>query len=68
MAASAWTSRRCATTRAVNQTQHLANSMQVFKDLVAVARSIKPDEVEAFRAERDYEGLELFILRKLMGR
>jgi hypothetical protein len=25
-------------------------------------------KVEAFRVERDYEGLEMYILEKLMGR
>lgn len=56
------------TTRPAQQTMHLANSLQIFKELLAVVRSIDAKEIEAYRAERDYEGLELFILRKLMGK
>jgi xylose isomerase len=56
------------TTKAVDQTKHLANSREMFLRLVEVARSIDAKQVEDFRADRDYEGLERFILGKLMGR
>jgi xylose isomerase len=56
------------TTRASDQTKHLVNSREMFLRLLAVARSVDEDKVEAFRAERDYEGLEMYILSKLMGR
>jgi xylose isomerase len=56
------------TTRPGDQTKHLANSRAIFLDLLALARSLDAEKVEAFRAERDYEGLERFILEKLMGR
>jgi xylose isomerase len=55
------------TTRQADQTKHLANSRAIFLHLVEVARSIDAAQVERFRGERDYEGLELFILKKLMG-
>jgi xylose isomerase len=56
------------TTRAVDQTRHLANSRQVFLRLLDVVRGLDTARVEAFRAERDYEGLEMHVLETLMGR
>ncbi|MBY0230544.1 MAG: hypothetical protein K2W96_14765, partial [Gemmataceae bacterium] len=56
------------TTKAADQTKHLANSKAVFERLVALCRSLDAGKVEAFRAARDYEGLEMFILEKLMGK
>jgi xylose isomerase len=56
------------TTRPADQTRHLANSREMFLRLLDVVRSVDTAKVEAFRAERDYEGLEMYILGKLMGR
>jgi xylose isomerase len=56
------------TTRAADQTKHLANSLSMFKRLLEVARGIDVAKVEAYRAERDYEGLEMYVLSQLMGR
>ncbi len=56
------------TTKPGAQTQHLANSKAVFEMLVGLARSVDEDKVEAFRTERDYEGLEMYILRHLLGK
>src|SRR3984893_15725441 len=47
------------TTRPADQTKHLANSRAVFLRLVEVAQSIDAGQVERFRQERDYEGLEM---------
>ncbi len=55
------------TTRPAEQTRHLANSREVFLRLLDVVRGVDADQVEAFRAERDYEGLEMYILKLLMG-
>ena len=55
------------TTKAADQTKHLANSRSMFLRLVDIARDMDPARVEAFRAERDYEGLEAYVLYKLMG-
>lgn len=55
------------TTKPSDQTKHLANSREMFLRLLDVVRNIDSDAVESFRAERDYEGLELYILKKLMG-
>jgi xylose isomerase len=56
------------TTKPADQTKHLANSREMFLRLLEVARSIDDAKIEEYRAERDYEGLELYILSKLMGR
>jgi xylose isomerase len=56
------------TTRPGNQTRHLANSRQMFLRLLDVVRRVDTEKVESFRAERDYEGLEMYILEHLMGR
>jgi len=56
------------TTRAAGQTQHLTNSREIFLRLVDVARSVDKEKIEAFRSERDYEGLERYILLHLLGR
>ncbi|MCI0459583.1 MAG: TIM barrel protein [Gemmataceae bacterium] len=56
------------TTRGADQTRHLANSKSMFQHLIAIARSVDVAKVESFRAERDYEGLEMYILETLMGR
>ena len=56
------------TTKAADQTQHLANSREIFMRLVQLARSLDVKKVEAFRGERDYEGLEMYIVDHLMGR
>jgi xylose isomerase len=55
------------TTRAADQTKHLANSREMFLRLVDVVRSVDTAKVEEFRSERDYEGLERYILLHLMG-
>jgi xylose isomerase len=56
------------TTRAADQTRHLANSREMFLRLLEVVRTVDAARVERYRAERDYEGLELYVLQKLMGR
>jgi xylose isomerase len=55
------------TTRATDQTRHLANSRAMFLRLLDVVRHIDTARVESFRAERDYEGLEMYVLSQLMG-
>jgi xylose isomerase len=55
------------TTKAADQTRHLANSLNMFKQMLGVVRSVDVEKVEAYRAERDYEGLEMYVLGKLMG-
>jgi len=56
------------TTKPEDQTRHLANSKRVFERMVELARSVDAGKVEGFRAARDYEGLELYIIEFLMGK
>jgi xylose isomerase len=56
------------TTKAEDQTKHLTNSKAVFLRLVDIVRSLDAARVEQHRAARDYEGLEMYILEKLMGK
>ncbi|HEV2950343.1 MAG TPA: TIM barrel protein [Gemmataceae bacterium] len=55
-------------TKPNDQTRHLANSREMFLRILDVVRSVDTDKVEAFRSERDYEGLEMYILGKLLGK
>jgi xylose isomerase len=48
-------------------TAHLKNSRELFLALVDKARTYDFRRVEEFRANRDYEALELYTLRHLMG-
>jgi xylose isomerase len=56
------------TTKQKDQTAHLTNSLQVFKDILKVVRSVDEKKVEAFRKTRDYEGLDLYIMQHLLGK
>ncbi len=56
------------TTRAADQTKHLANSLTMFKRLLEVVRGVDEAKVEEYRAKRDYEGLEMYVLERLMGK
>jgi xylose isomerase len=56
------------TTRPADQTKHLANSREMFLRLLDVVRDLDAEQIEEYRAERDYEGLEFHILGKLLGR
>lgn len=47
--------------------KHLSNSKAVFEALVDLATRIDRTEWQAYVDARDYEGLDLFILRNLMG-
>jgi xylose isomerase len=56
------------TTKPANQTRHLVNSREMFLRLLEVARAVDAAKVEQYRAERNYEGLEMYILEKVMGK
>jgi xylose isomerase len=55
------------TTKPEHQLKHLINSKEIFHKLVKVARTVDEVKVQAFRDDRDYEGLEAYILSHLMG-
>jgi xylose isomerase len=48
-------------------TAHLSNSRSLFLTLVEKVRTIDQKLVAQYRDARDYEALELYILRHLMG-
>ncbi len=56
------------TTKQADQTCHLSNSKEMFLRLLEVMRGIDAKKVEEHRAARDYEGLELYVVGKLMGK
>lgn len=55
------------TQRGAPVTAHLANSREIFLHLVDKVRSLDRATEQQFIEARDYEGLELFILKHLMG-
>jgi xylose isomerase len=55
------------TTKQADQTKHLANSKEMFLRLLDVVRSVDTKQIESYRAERDYEELERYVLKALMG-
>ena len=48
-------------------TKHLSNSRTIFLRLLEISRSIDESTLEAFRAARDYEALDLYIMQSLLG-
>jgi xylose isomerase len=56
------------TTKDADRTKHLTNSKEIFQALVELVRALDTAAIDDFRARRDHEGLEGYILRHLMGR
>jgi len=48
--------------------KHLSNSREIFLRLLDVSRSLSAAKMKAFIEARDYEGLDLFIIKALMGK
>jgi xylose isomerase len=55
------------TQKAEKATAHLSNSREIFLMLVDKVRTFPADVYEQCVAERDYEGLELAVLKHLLG-
>jgi xylose isomerase len=49
-------------------TQHLAHSREIFLLLLEVVKKIDRRRLEELRAQRNYEDLELFVIKSLMGK
>ncbi|MFC2125086.1 TIM barrel protein [Bacteroidota bacterium] len=49
-------------------TVHLTNSLEMFNHLLEKSRSVDEAKVEAFIKERDYEDLDLYIMKHLIGK
>lgn len=56
------------TQKAEGATQHLSNSREIFLALLDVVRSLDTARLDALIAERNYEQLEMEIIRALLGR
>ncbi|MFO0948163.1 MAG: TIM barrel protein [Planctomycetota bacterium] len=55
------------TTKVADRTKHLSNSKEIFLRLVDLVRSLDHSLIDEFRSNRDYESLELYIVKHLMG-
>jgi xylose isomerase len=49
-------------------TNHLSNSLEVFHMLLELSRSLDDKMVDSLIAERDYEALDLMIMKHLLGK
>jgi xylose isomerase len=56
------------TTKLEDSTQHLSNSRTMFLALLDIVRSVDEAKVKQLRDARQYEELDLMILKALMGR
>jgi xylose isomerase len=48
-------------------TMHLQNSREIFLRLLDISRSIDDNAVNDFISDRNYEGLDMYIIKKLIG-
>jgi len=56
------------TTKQADDTKHLANSRRMFLHLLDVVRGLDTKHVDALRAARDYEALDIYICERLLGK
>ena len=49
-------------------TKHLSNSREIFMHLLQIVRSLDNKFIEKCRMDRDYEELDLYIMKKLLGK
>lgn len=56
------------TQKAEVATQHLANSREIFLALLDVVRGLDQDRITGLISARNYELLEIEVIRALMGR
>lgn len=55
------------TTKQADDTKHLTNSLEMFKLLLKVSRSINRKKLEELRKKRDYEAIDMLIMKQLMN-
>lgn len=48
-------------------TKHLSNSREIFMKLLKISRSIDDKKIAKMTGERDYEELDLYIMKSLLG-
>ena len=51
-----------------NATRHLSNSLEMFKLLLDISRSVDEKLTKQFIDQRDYEGLDLYIMKHIIGK
>jgi len=56
------------TQKADQATQHLANSLEIFQTLLDIVRGLDREQINVLIAERNYEMLEMEIVRALLGK
>ncbi len=49
-------------------TKHLSNSREIFMKLLEISRSLNDEFIAQCTAERDYEELDLYIMKSLLGK
>jgi xylose isomerase len=49
-------------------TAHLSNSLEMFKRLLEVSRSLDDGAIDDFIRDRNYEGLDLYIMKCILGK
>ena len=49
-------------------TLHLSNSLEMFNHLLEISRSIDENQIEQYITDRNYEALDLYIMKQIMGR
>lgn len=49
-------------------TRHLSNSLEMFKLLLDISRSVDEKMLKQFIDQRDYEGLDLYIMKHIIGK
>jgi xylose isomerase len=49
-------------------TKHLSNSKEIFMYLLEVSRSLDETAMDSMIAARDYEALDLYIMKAILGK
>jgi xylose isomerase len=49
-------------------TLHLSNSLEMFKHLLEISRGMDENQMEDYIHDRNYEALDLYIMKQIMGR
>jgi len=49
-------------------TAHLSNSLEMFNHLLDISRAIDDVTIDVFVKERNYEGLDLYVMKQLLGK
>ena len=56
------------TQRDETATLHLSNSLEMFEHLLGISRGMNDKQIEEYIKDRNYEALDLYIMKQIMGR